>query len=356
MDDSRPATPVGRILLVDDDRVFGVWATRVLEARGFEIQHVLDPVTGLRQVEAEPWDLVITDVEMPRMSGLEFLERLRRLEPTLPVAVVTAHSTVDRAVTAMRQPATDFIQKPITPDDFAAKITALLAQDRPTSAAAPESVLAIGAHPGDVEIGAAGALLAHEAAGVPVTILTLSRGACDAGTESGHESDEAALAIGTRLGLDDLGLDDLGGIRAGEENSAAAAIEGLIEQIRPTVVYTHSIHDAEPAHRSAHLAAMAAARRIGRVYCFQSPSATIDFRPTRFVAIDDHIGSKLRAVGAFASQAEVRDFLEPDQVTSTARYWSRYCEARNAEAFEVARDRAAADAAPGGRRTAEAAL
>jgi two-component system, NtrC family, response regulator HydG len=350
MDDSRPVTPVGRILVVDDDRVFGVWATRVLEARGHEVQHVLDPVTGLQQIEAEHWDLVITDVEMPRMTGLEFLDRLRRLDPTLPVVVVTAHPTIDRAFRAMRQPGTEFIQKPITPDDFAAKITALLTQDRPASADAPDSVLAVGAHPGDVEIGAAGALLAHKAAGVAATILTLSHGAPDAGMGAGSEFEEAARVLGTRLGLDDLG-----GTRTGEGNSAAAAIESLIERIRPTVLYTHSIHDAEPDHRSAHLAAMTAARRIGRVYCFQSPSATIDFRPAHFVGIDDHIGGKLKAVGAFASQAEVRDYLEPDQITSTATYWSRYCEAHHAEAFEVVRDRAVADVAPGGRGTVKAA-
>jgi two-component system, NtrC family, response regulator HydG len=348
MNDSRPATPRGRILLVDDDRVFGLWATRVLEARGFEVQHVLDPVTGLQQVETEHWDMVITDVEMPRMTGLEFLERMRRLEPTLPVAVITAHPTVDRAVKAMRQPGTEFIQKPITPEDFASKITALLAQDRPVSADAPQSVLAIGAHPGDVEIGAAGALLAHRAAGVPVTILTLSHGAPDAGIGEGREFEEAARALGARLGIDDLG-------GTGEANSAAAAIESLIERTQPTVLYAHSIHDAEPDHRSAHLTTMTAARQIGRVYCFQSPSATIDFRPAHFVGIDDHMEGKLRAAGAFASQVEVRGYLEPDQITSTAAYWSRYCEAQHAEAFEVARDRAATDMAPGGRGTADAA-
>jgi two-component system, NtrC family, response regulator HydG len=349
MDDSRPARPLGRILLVDDDRVFGVWATRVLEARGLEIEHVLDPVTGLQRVEAEHWDLVITDVEMPRMTGLEFLERLRRLEPTLPVAVITAHPSVDRAVRAMRQPGTEFIQKPITPEDFASKITGLLAQDRPAPADAPDSVLAVGAHPGDVEIGAAGALLAHRAAGVAATILTLSPGAPDAGIGEGSEFEEAARAIGTRVGLDDLG-----GAPSGDRNSVVAAIEGLIERIRPTMLYTHSIHDAEPDHRSAYLAAMTAARQVSRIYCFQSPSASIDFRPAHFVGIDDHIEGKLRAVAAFASQAEVRDYLEPDQITSTATYWSRYCKAQHAEAFEVARDRAVAGVAPGGQGQAEA--
>jgi len=351
MDDSKPAKPSGRILLVDDDRDFGLWATKVLGARGHEVQHVPDPVTGLQQVEAEHWDLVITDIEMPRMTGLEFLERLRRLEPTLPVVVITAHATIDRAFRAMRQPGTEFVQKPISAADFAAKITGLIAQDRPAAADAADSVLAVGAHPGDVEIGAAGALLAHKAAGVAATILTLSPGAPDAGIGTGREFEEAALAIGTRLSLDDLG-----GSHTGERNAAAVAIESLSEQIRPTILYTHSIHDDEPDHRSAHLAAMTAARRIGRVYCFQSPSATIDFRPAHFVGIDDHMAGKLRAVGAFASQAEVRDYLEPDQITSTATYWSRYSKTHQAEAFEVARDRAVADAAPGGRGTAKAAL
>src|SRR5690348_5558223 len=112
MGDSEPAAPRGRILLIDDDRVFGLWATKVLEANNFYISHVLDPVTGMRQIEDEPFDLVITDVEMPRMSGLEFLERVRRLVPGLPVVVVTAHPTVDRAVTALRHVGTEFIHKP----------------------------------------------------------------------------------------------------------------------------------------------------------------------------------------------------------------------------------------------------
>jgi DNA-binding NtrC family response regulator len=135
MNDVRPAAPRGRILLIDDDRGFGLWATRVLEARGFTVQHVLDAMAGLRHIESEAWDLVVTDVEMPRISGLEFLESLRRLDPGLPVAVVTAHPTVDRAVATMRQAATDFIQKPISPDDFAARVMTLASQRGPGQAA-----------------------------------------------------------------------------------------------------------------------------------------------------------------------------------------------------------------------------
>jgi len=147
MADSTPAAPRGRVLLIDDDRVFGLWATKVLESRGFVILHVLDPMIGLKHIEAEPWDIVITDVEMPRMSGIEFLDWVRRLEPELPVVVVTAHPTVDRAVAAMRQPATDFIHKPFTVEEFVAKVSSLVAQRRRAPAATKDSVLRSGRTP-----------------------------------------------------------------------------------------------------------------------------------------------------------------------------------------------------------------
>jgi LmbE family N-acetylglucosaminyl deacetylase len=85
---------------------------------------------------------------------------------------------------------------------------------------------------------------------------------------------------------------------------------------------------------------MQAAREIGHVLCFQSPSATVDFRPTRFVNIDRQLERKLLAIRAFASQAEVQGYVERDLVESSAGYWSRFGDGRYAEAFEVAGDAA----------------
>ena len=56
--------------------------------------------------------------------------------------------------------------------------------------------------------------------------------------------------------------------------------------------------------------------------------------------IDGQLDGKLRAIDAFASQVEIRDYLEPDLISATARYWSRYCGARYAEPFEVVRESA----------------
>jgi LmbE family N-acetylglucosaminyl deacetylase/ActR/RegA family two-component response regulator len=333
-----PGKRRGRVLLIDDDRVFGIWATQVLHRRGgFELRHVLDPVLGLRYVETEPWDLVITDIEMPGMTGLELLERVHILEPALPVAVVTAHATVDRAVTALRGAAAEFLFKPISADDFISKVAAMVATGRAARPVTRESVLAIGAHPDDVEIGAAGALLAHKAAGDTVSILTLSHGG-RGGTvaQRVHEAEAAAEVIGARLFLHDL--DDT---RIAEGEPTIGIIGQVVTNVQPTVVYTHSIHDIHQDHRNTYRAVMVAARRVGRVYCFQSPSATVDFRPTYFVAIDDHVGRKLEAIRAFASQFAIRDYLEPDLIMSIARYWSRFGDGSHAEAFEGIRDQAA---------------
>jgi LmbE family N-acetylglucosaminyl deacetylase/CheY-like chemotaxis protein len=329
----------GRILLIDDDAALGGYLSRVLRGRGgFDVTHELDSAAALQRIEAEQWDLLITDIELPGMTGLELLERVRQKEPDLPVAVLTGNPTVDYAVTALRSSAAEFLQKPIAAEDLIAKATELIEAGRVARAAGREMVLAIGAHPDDVEIGAAGTLLAHRAAGDTVAILTLSRGARGGDQlRRARESQEAAEVIGARLFLDDL--EDT---HIAEGSLTIGVIDAVIAEVQPTIVYTHSINDVHQDHRNTHRAVMVAARRVGRVYCFQSPSATVDYRPTHFVTIDDYIGGKLKAIDTFGSQVDVRDYLEPALITSTARYWSRYCGGSHAEPFEVIRDRAGA--------------
>jgi CheY-like chemotaxis protein/LmbE family N-acetylglucosaminyl deacetylase len=337
MDESGLAPVRGRILVIDDDLVFGRWAAQLLQGEGrFEARYVTDAAAGLGQLEDGPWDLVLTDLEMPGMNGLELLDRIGQLEPDLPVAIITGHATVDRAVTAFRKSAAEFIQKPISATDFLIAVQGLVQRGRETRAAQREIVLAVGAHPGDVEIGAAGTLLAHKSAGDSVAILTLASDGPD-GTQVRRTRgpEHAAQVIGARLyhgGLGDVSI--------AESEPTIGVIEEVIARIRPTVLYTHSGHDVHQAHRNTHQAAIVAARQIGRVYCFQAATPTVDFRPTHFSVIDSHISRKLAAIDAFAGDPEQRDYLQPDLVVSTARYWSRFCGGSLAEPFEAVRDRA----------------
>ena len=338
----------GRILLIDDDPALGAYLARVLRTRGgFDVTHELDSVGALRCIETAQWDLLLTDIELPGMTGLELLDRVRQLVPDLPVAVLTGHASVDYAVTALRSSAAEFLEKPIEADVLVARATALVEAGREARAAGRETVLAIGAHPDDVEIGAGGTLLSHKAAGDLVTILTMCRGKHGGDQERrAREAQEAADVIGARLFLDDL--EDT---RIPEGNPTIGVIEAVIAEVQPTIVYTHSVHDVHQDHRNTHRAAMVASRRVGRIYCFQSPSATIEFRPAHFVVIDDYIGRKLKAIDMFGSQVGVRDYLEPDLIASTARYWSRFSSGSHAEPFEVIRDRAGQPARPAGLQT-----
>ena len=327
----------GRILVVEDDPEAAAYVLHVLRQRGgFEVVHIANPAAALDRARAERWDLVLTDVEMPGMTGIELLEAIREISPQLPVAVYTAHASVDYAVRALRNKADEFLEKPVPPDKLVKTLTALVEKGRAAREAARQSVLAIGAHPDDVEIGAAGTLTMHRRMGHEVSILTLSRGA-RGGTEGtrASESVKAAEVIGATLYHEDL--QDTS-IREGDPT--IGVISRIVEAVRPTVIYTHSLHDVHQDHRNTHLAALVAVRQVGRVYCFQSPSATVDFRPTRFVNIDEQLDRKLEAIDAFASQVEIRVYLEPDLITGTARYWSRYCEGRYAEPFEVIREAA----------------
>jgi two-component system, NtrC family, response regulator HydG len=332
MSDYQPR-PDGRILLVEDDPDSARFIGHVLGGKaGFEIEHATSPAAALPRIGPERWDLIITDIEMPDMTGIEMLEMLRRQAPAVPVVVITAHATVDNTLGALRGRADDFLQKPLRPDSLITTVNNLIARGR----GGREVVLAVGAHPDDVEIGAAGALLAHRAAGHEIAILTMSRGARGGPDEArAGESRRAAAILGASLYLESL--EDT---RISESDPTISAISAVIEAVQPTMVYTHSIHDVHQDHRNTHRAVMVAAREVGSVFCYQSPSATVDFRPGRFIAVDEHMTVKLAAIGAFASQAAVRPYLEPDLIEATARYWSRWGSGRFAEAFEVVRDHA----------------
>ncbi len=113
-----------------------------------------------------------------------------------------------------------------------------------------------------------------------------------------------------------------------------------MREIAPTIVYTHSVHDRHQDHRAVHDGTIVATRYVETVACYQSPSSTIDFRPTRFISIDGFINRKLDLIACFRSQVDSRSYLSPDFVTTTARYWSRFGDGAAVEPLEMIRDTA----------------
>ncbi len=256
------------------------------------------------------------------------------IRPQLATLILSGHNSFDHAVAAMRAGADDYLTKPFDPLGLIEKARSLIAITRERRAAGEEVVLAVGAHPDDVEIGIGGILLRHAAQGHKVTVLTLTGGEMGGLTaERAAESQRAAELLSAKLihaALTDTSVSEGG--------ATIRTILEVVKDIRPSTVYTHTIRDVHQDHRNVHSATLVAARGIPHVFCYQAPSSTVEFKPTRFVGIDEFLESKIEVIQAYTSQVKIRDYLDEELLRATARYWSRFSKARYVEPLEVVRD------------------
>ncbi|MFB0536984.1 MAG: response regulator [Anaerolineae bacterium] len=103
-----------RILVVDDELGIREGCRRALTPYGFEVEVAENGPTGLRELREGQFDVLLLDVMMPGMSGLEVLRQARKLDPDLICIIITGYATVELAVQAIREGAHDFITKPFT--------------------------------------------------------------------------------------------------------------------------------------------------------------------------------------------------------------------------------------------------
>jgi DNA-binding NtrC family response regulator len=113
MDDAAVSTLPGTILVVDDDPELRKALERTLERAGHTVHTASDAERALALVAEQPPDLVVTDLMLPSMDGIELLRKVKELNATTEVLLITAHASVERAVEAMRLGAYDFVEKPI---------------------------------------------------------------------------------------------------------------------------------------------------------------------------------------------------------------------------------------------------
>ncbi len=130
--DRQPDSPV--IAFVDDDERASDLFTRYARTEDLRVHGFQSVKSAQQWLEENPVDLVITDLKMPDMNGLEFLEWLRGRWPDLPVILITGYSTIDNAIQALRLGASDFVKKPYDPESLVELVHRLLGG---TQAAAP---------------------------------------------------------------------------------------------------------------------------------------------------------------------------------------------------------------------------
>jgi DNA-binding NtrC family response regulator len=136
--------PMASILIVDDEPRLGDALQRALELDGHTAQYFSDPEAALRALRARPFDVLLTDLVMPTIDGLEVLRRAKRIRPACEVVVMTAFATVDTARAALTRGAVDYLTKPFSVEqDLCPLLGALLSTPAADDAALGDAGLAI---------------------------------------------------------------------------------------------------------------------------------------------------------------------------------------------------------------------
>ena len=114
-----------RILVVDDEDIIRESLTFVLKKEGYTVQEAENGLVAYNKLQEESFDLVITDLEMPEMKGIELLEEIKKLNIQTSVIIITAFGSLDTAICALRSGASDYLLKPVEFDELLIKIKRL---------------------------------------------------------------------------------------------------------------------------------------------------------------------------------------------------------------------------------------
>jgi two-component system response regulator HydG len=128
--DAAPGAPRGQVLVVDDQRNMRATTALLLRQAGHAVEEAESGTAAIGRVQQEPFDVVLTDLRMPDVDGLEVLRAVRAHAPDTQVIVMTAYGTIDSAVEAMRRGALDYVSKPFKEDELLLRVARAVEQRR----------------------------------------------------------------------------------------------------------------------------------------------------------------------------------------------------------------------------------
>ena len=104
---------MGKILIVDDERAIRRALREILEFESFEVDEAEDGAAGLAMLESNEYDIIFSDIKMPKMDGMELLEEAQKRNIDCPIIMISGHGNIETAVDAIKKGAFDFIEKPL---------------------------------------------------------------------------------------------------------------------------------------------------------------------------------------------------------------------------------------------------
>jgi len=199
-------------------------------------------------------------------------------------------------------------------------------------------VLAIGAHPDDIELGCAGALLKHKEDGVQLFLLVLTKG--EASGDPRVREDEC-LASAKVLKATNIFFGGLKDTQVNDGFETIKVIEKIINKVKPDLIYTHSYKDTHQDHRNVGYATLSAARRNKKILMYESPTTFKDFTPSIFIDIKSQFDKKKEIMRLYKTQSKKEWWAIGDKAAlaleGLAAYRGFQAGLEVAEAFELVR-------------------
>src|SRR6201996_737036 len=103
---------MSNILIIDDEKAIRKTLSEILSYEGYKIDEAGDGEEGLKKVKEKEYDVILCDIKMPKIDGIEFLEKTKETNPDIPIIMISGHGTIETAVEAVKKGAYDYISKP----------------------------------------------------------------------------------------------------------------------------------------------------------------------------------------------------------------------------------------------------
>ncbi len=327
----RRESPGDRHVLYLEDAVDHALLVQAFFAKlpGYSVTHLQDGDRALELIEERPWDLLVTDLNLPGFDGFTVMRRMRSVSPSTPILVTTGYTQPEYEEQALRAGADHVLIKPLDATEFTHRVRALVESRRAEPAPEGDAVLAVEGQPGDAEMGCGGSLRLAVEEGHRAVVLPILLRPEDG---SDRELKAASLAAGV-LGFE-LRMD-----RAlfGDREAQRDLLERTIAELRPRTVYVPAADDADPSRLLASRLGRESAPEVPNVLGYQTATTSAAFAPARFVDVRKQMVPKMEALATYQSVGSPRIDLRPRMAQAYARYWGRLRDFTEVEAFEIVR-------------------
>ncbi len=138
-----------KLLVVDDEEVICQACRRIFSRQGFQVEVNTDACNGLNCALHDDYAAILLDIKMPKIDGIQFLERLRETKPDQPVLIMTGYPSIPNATAAMRLGASDYITKPFRPDEITRAVQRIVGRQTTREAAAAKPAARRAASPAE---------------------------------------------------------------------------------------------------------------------------------------------------------------------------------------------------------------